>query len=410
MTSATPASRTPIKGPPLKDVLQEHLEELAFLGIQRRKLLFSHDVPLRDFGPHDQRIAAHWDGLVIGGEAAVELARDRLAEPDPWDVYAAARVWMDLGSPAPEEVFEAIERSEDESPLGWREALKACRASTLAEWAPAALDVTSPAVEAAFAYGLGWHGLLPPERLHDLAASGDPEVRWGLARALGWQAGTDEAAGRLTASLVTDPDPRVRAAAIWSVALVNLEGAGSWCRGRAAEGDCDSFHIRLLGLLGRPEDLEILLAFARSECDGREAGVFALGDMGTQETLAPLREWFNDPDPEMGEAARHALEVTLDDLPPGSGSEGDLESQAEEAGPDESEDEWWATQTGKLTSGVRMLRGVPFPWTGEPDEEPMLQLWRSLLTDDSREPAWLRREIPDGWLSGIPSVEAIPGE
>ena len=87
----------PHEAPVIPDVLEEHLEELAFLSIQRRKLVFSPDVPLPDFLPHDGRILAHWKGLELGGEASVQIALTRLEAFDPWEVYAAARVWLGLG-------------------------------------------------------------------------------------------------------------------------------------------------------------------------------------------------------------------------------------------------------------------------------------------------------------------------
>ena len=66
------------------DILQEHLEELAFLSIQRRKMLFAPAVTLRGFLEHEQRVSAHWDGLKVGRDASVELAVASLEEFDPW--------------------------------------------------------------------------------------------------------------------------------------------------------------------------------------------------------------------------------------------------------------------------------------------------------------------------------------
>ena len=84
--------------PVVPHVLLEHLEELAALLVQRRKLFFSPEVPLRRLKLHDDRIEAHLDGLRTGGSAAIKIAEDRLAG-DPWLVVAAARVWMSQGSP-----------------------------------------------------------------------------------------------------------------------------------------------------------------------------------------------------------------------------------------------------------------------------------------------------------------------
>ena len=78
------------KRPVLPDVVLEHVEEYAFLSIQRRKLLFSDEITLDQLREHDERIAAHWDGLVLAVPHSVELAVGRLEEGDPWDAFAAA--------------------------------------------------------------------------------------------------------------------------------------------------------------------------------------------------------------------------------------------------------------------------------------------------------------------------------
>jgi hypothetical protein len=407
----TTDSGSVFKGPPLEDVLLEHLEELAFLAIQRRKLLFAHDLPLRDFEPHDQRIAAHWDALVIGGEASAELARARLSEPDPWDVFAAAWTWVELGAPKPDEIFDAIDGSEGEALLGWRAALQACDPTSLGGLAEPALASSSAPVQAAFTYGLGWQGLLPLEATPSLLASQDVSVRRNLARAAGL-GGIDEATSRrLSASLVTDSEPEVRAAAIWSVALMNPQGATQWCRERASKGDLEPVHARILGLFGESRDRVALRSFAEGEHEARTAGVFALGDLGDEEVLPLLREWLDNPESGLSEAAHGALDCIFDDTPPGSSdAEGESAESLGEEEAREAEEEWWKEAADRSSSEGRMLRGYGFPWGGPAAEQPMGFLWRSVLGDPTAEPRWLRREVPDGWFSGRPSDEAIPGE
>ena len=148
--------------PVIPDVLGEHLEEIAFLSIQRRKLLFSPESPLSQFLPHDARIAAHWDGLVLGGEASVEIALERLKEFDPWEVYAAARVWLELGSPKTEEVLQRLEVVDDELLPAWREALSRIKGDRLAQLLPPEGVADSPTkVQGVLAYAWGRRGMLP---------------------------------------------------------------------------------------------------------------------------------------------------------------------------------------------------------------------------------------------------------
>ena len=213
-----------------------------------------------------------------------------------------------------------------------------------------------------------------------------------------------------SAPLVADPDPSVRNAALWSVALMNPNSVAKWCRERAADGRIEPFHVRVLGLLGDPQDLDILRAFAESDHELRRAGVWAMGDLGAPAALSHLRTWISDADPDFAEAVLDSLVVMLDETPPGAGDE-DEPPDAEEAVDDqESEKEWWNRTQNAASLGSRLLGGNPWPWAGDPTEEPMAHLWRSLLFEPRSELDWLRRQIPDGWLSGLSTDEAIPGE
>src|SRR5512137_373674 len=91
-----------VSRPALPDVIAEHLEELGFLNLQRRKLLFSPELPLRRLPAHDERIEAHLDGLRLGAGASLALAEETLSSDDPWAVFAAARMFLELRRPEPE--------------------------------------------------------------------------------------------------------------------------------------------------------------------------------------------------------------------------------------------------------------------------------------------------------------------
>jgi len=245
--------------PVLPDVVLEHLEEYAFLSIQRRKLLFSREVTLDQIHDHDGRIAAHWDGLVLAAPDSVELAVGRLEESDPWDVFAAVKVWMELGDPAPEAVAEKIAAAEDEAPAGWREALRHVATDTLTRLLPDSLLVQgAPVVQSVLAYGRGWHGALPQGAIPELVTSEHAAVRRSLARVIGWGAAAAPGANEILRILGDDPDVEVRRAALWSSALVNPDVASGLCRNRIRSGDADAFDARVLDLLDGAADLGLL--------------------------------------------------------------------------------------------------------------------------------------------------------
>nr|MBA3685649.1 hypothetical protein [Planctomycetota bacterium] len=71
--------------PAIPDIVEEHLEELAFLAIRRRTLLFSTTATPRQLARLDARSAAHRDGLRIAGQVAIDLAVGVLDDGDePW--------------------------------------------------------------------------------------------------------------------------------------------------------------------------------------------------------------------------------------------------------------------------------------------------------------------------------------
>jgi HEAT repeat protein len=80
----------------IPQVFAKHFEEFQFLWEQRRAALRSPDCTVRDVTRLDERLAAHLDGLLLGGEAAIPLLEGGLADDDPSAVFAAAYVLLGL--------------------------------------------------------------------------------------------------------------------------------------------------------------------------------------------------------------------------------------------------------------------------------------------------------------------------
>ncbi len=124
MTTATSERRFGADRPAVPPVLELHLEEMGFLWMQRRKLLFSADVPLRRLPAHDERIAAHADGLAIGRAASRAVAEARLTDENPWIAAAAAHTWIQVGAQPSEAVAARAEALPPELHAAWREAVR----------------------------------------------------------------------------------------------------------------------------------------------------------------------------------------------------------------------------------------------------------------------------------------------
>lgn len=396
--------------PILADVVREHLDEMTFLSIQRRKLLFSTDVPVSALRRHDERIAAHMDGLVVGLPVSLELAWERVAGDDPWDVFAGVRIWLELGNPAPESVVEQMDRAEGEALPGWIEAFRRIpteRLTALFPDGPAGTE--APRRLALLVDAWGWHGLLSGTPLPELSRNEDVSVRRALARALGWihASGPVDAALK---TLVEDPVEEVRAAALWSEALHRPSEAAARARSAIRAGAPHPFAVRVLGLLGVPEDVAPLSSLLGGG-DHAPAAARALGDLGVPSSVDRLVDLLGGEKEELAAAAADGLRTILGDLP-GAQNEwlpGELPPEEKTVDP-ETFRAWWAEAGKGFDGGKRYLRGKPFPWEGPPELEPMEALWKTAIRSPGGFDDSLRREVPDGFFSARPESESRPGE
>src|SRR5262245_1479317 len=113
-----------VERPAIPPILEEHLEESAFLWLQRRRRLFSADVPLRRMPEHDERIAAHLDALTIGGRTSVAVALARIEDENPWIASAAIRTWLELADVDGPTAFARVDTMGPPFAASWVEALR----------------------------------------------------------------------------------------------------------------------------------------------------------------------------------------------------------------------------------------------------------------------------------------------
>jgi len=396
--------------PILVDVVREHLDEVTFLSIQRRKLLFSPDVPLSALRRHDERIAAHRDGLAVGLPVSLEIAWERLAGDDPWDVFAAVQVWLELGNPAPGSIVEHLNKAGEEALPGWVEAFRRSPIDRLTKLFPDGPTGTeAPRLTSLLVDAWGWHGILSGIRLPEFSGNEDASIRRSLARALGWHRGSVPGESVLE-KLLADPEKEVRRAALWSEALHRPSETAERCRATLRTGTVDPFAVRVLGLLGGAEDVDSVSRFLDS-VDAGPAAARALGDLGIPFVVDRLIALLDREEERFREAATDGLRTILGDLPDTQGERrpGELPPEEETVDPERLR-AWWIDARRGFDNGGRWLRGRPFPWNGAPEIEPMETLWRSILLSPGRGHEWLRREVPDGFFPGRPESESRPGE
>lgn len=380
--------------PAIPPVLIENLEEVEFLSIQGRKLFCDYETTHPELVEHEGRIDAHLDSLRIAAEAAVPIAVRGLDEAVfAWELFAAARVWLELALPKPDLVWERIAGASPDLLSGWREAFRRLPASVVRSTIPVA-PADSSAARAIHTDAFGWHGLLDTAAWDAAARDEDALVRAAAARI----AGLDRHGPGDPDALLADDDVSVRRRALWSLALRDPTAAKGHARGDANADEPDDFSFRVLGIVGSARDVAILARHA----ERRPATLHALGDLGDPAALDLLLRLFDSDDPSIAAAAMDGA-LTIVGPPTATDPETDeLDPMQVRALVEE--------KRGALRLGERYVRGAPFAADANPDEDVTELVWkRSVLVAEPLTAPW-RREVPDGFFDAVPLSVAVPGE
>lgn len=372
------------------EVIAAYLEELGFLGVERRVLLFSHEIGVAEMDELDERVHAHLDGLNHAGDDAIETIEEGLESGDPWEVYAAARAWIDVVRPDLDTLTSRIEVAPEEVLPAWIEALRG-----VAE--PVRAYPDSSAARAVLLASAPWAGAVDPGVV--AACADDPSVmlRRAAARAA---VAAGAGAAHVVSSLCEDADPLVRNMALWSSCLLDPDSAVRQLRSRVRNGP-EPFVVRTLGLFGDESDENSLCSLAvDGQPELRAAAIHALGDLGFARTLDFLSGQLPF-DPAVAAAAAGAwAKLTGQSVP-------DLADEMPEGKPDPSEDPGappdWPREPAYESE--RILRGRPF---GEGDD--LEALWRRCLVHPEGDLEWLRLEVPAGFFEDAPAEDMRPGE
>ena len=118
------------------ELYQEHLEESSALYEQRLAWYHDPEITWKDISELDERIEAHIDALVIGGDLALEVCKAQTEEGDFGELYTAicvfcrqnkgeliAQAWKNLDSDDGESIKAISDALKDEVPDNWQESL-----------------------------------------------------------------------------------------------------------------------------------------------------------------------------------------------------------------------------------------------------------------------------------------------
>jgi uncharacterized protein (TIGR02270 family) len=398
----------------IPDILEEHLDEVAFLWGQRQVALYGPDYTVFQFFRLEWRIAAHGSGLLAVGDSALPLLEDRLTHDDPLTAFAAAYALLQFGTPsATGRVVEAFGAAEGAKLAGLEAALSHVPLDAAAAKVEVLRRTASAPVALAAATALTFSAIpVAADEVVPFLRHDEADVRrraWRLIGYLGASVGP-----KAYAAAMRDPDATVRRAALWAGAWCGEQGVLTVCRGLAAEPKPDTLEdLELLAILAGPEDLQLLKGLVAHESLG--PGRYRLaGAYGHPELMDLVLTGIANEDLPVALAAGAAF-TKVTGLPIESGTRVTL--PPEDGGkPDEFEAEFldevqlpdadlarrhWARVGTWLQRATRMQRGFD---VGRPLSEDEF----AALDMRSRWEMWLRARFHGAWRGSPLRLERFP--
>jgi|SRR5215217_3955024 len=361
----------------LESIKEEHLHEASFLWERWEALLHDARLTLTDVAVIEERLLAHLDGLMLGGES-VALLWPALEGEDPGEVFTAAFVTLEQ---APPRALDAILERLTTAPRPVKNALGRALESSLGEsWVPlllARLGTLEAPCAALSLDVLASRRAARPELAFEWLSHPDASVVASALRILATST-TGLPPGELSRWLA-DPRPEVH----WEAVRCGLQSgsrtAWSACREVArGSGPYTRQALVLLALAGEDADLRHLLTLTGDEKTRAEA-LWALGFSGHRAAAEACLELCGQPAP----VARLAAEafaaitgVTLEGPHVAPTQDEDALPPLDEEDLDESlvprpEDSlpvpvypslagWWRDARKGFAAEVRYLGGKPF--------------------------------------------------
>jgi uncharacterized protein (TIGR02270 family) len=268
-------------------IYKEHLDDASFLYEQRQAYLRDPEVNWADLSAWEDRLEAHLDALVVGGDLALEICAKEAAARDPGVMHAALRVFCRQNRK--EKVFQTLEEIDPAadpavdaaawalcSEVGWRDdVLRTFQ------------QEDRPQVTRILARVVGYRRFssegLVAQKLSRKPSVGRTEMAWALGR-IGSAASVP-----VLRPLLEDEDPRVRETA--AVALMRL-GDDFPARQAALHPGSGAWTRRVLAIGGDSRSVRILLDVLKAEPDTET--VLALGLLGDLAAVAPLIDLLTD--------------------------------------------------------------------------------------------------------------------
>ena len=294
----------------IPDLVQVHIDDIAFVWGQRREALGSRRHSLREYAELNERLEAHLQGVLVAPPAALgPLLQPQLAGPDRDEAFAAAYALLRLADTASSHaVVVEFSRAQGASLAGLRDALSLAPHALFAAEMRSALDQAKPTTAVAAAVVLANHQLLDAASPRLSRLLEDEDV--GVAQ-LAWRVATV-----VDANPKATPPPRpykaalghanagMRLAAWAAAAWAGQANAMPLLRQMAATGDVAALHW--LAVLGQETDA-LLIQKAALAMDDRNQRCELLSRFGHPSALNALLRWMGEDDIVLAVAAREAF-------------------------------------------------------------------------------------------------------
>jgi len=297
----------------IADLLPTHLDDLAFLGAQRRQALGSPAHTLKTFGELNERLEAHVQGLLVAPRAhLLPWLSGLLNEADRDEVFAAAYGLLRLDDEtAAHAVLVAFAQAVGPRLAGLRDALSLAPPVHTAAPLHAALMQAKPEVAVAAAVVLANHRMLDAQtsRLPALLRSEDAEqAAWAwravhLADVRAQAAAPGFAPVRPLPAGVGHASPVVRHAAWHAAAWTAPAHTLAALRQRATAADPVAWHW--LAVLGGADDVPLIQQAVQAQPDP-QARCALLARWGHPTALHALVRWMETADVPLAVAAGEA--------------------------------------------------------------------------------------------------------
>jgi uncharacterized protein (TIGR02270 family) len=256
----------------IRDIAEEHFDELQFLWTQRRRALRSPAHTMREMAMLEERIEAHVQGLLVLGDHLPEFVDAGLRGDNEMPAFAAGYALLRLGSAdAQQRVREAFVASEGKRLEGLREAISHGPAQYLIPLLQSLFASAPPPLAVAAGEALAFHRSLQisPEQILPLLRDEAPAVRQSAWRIVAYCA--LPVAPAVYDAALGDEDPGVQDAALTAAAWNGHAGWLAHCRALAAQPTPDGVPpIAMLATILPPQEYKAVATLAAQPAFGPE--------------------------------------------------------------------------------------------------------------------------------------------